>query len=158
MTPNIESLIANYRDGVGQLSEAVVPFTDQELDAVPIPGLWSVRQVVCHISDFEIVAADRLKRVLAEDNPSLANGDPDAFAKSLSYRQRNVNCELNVISAIRLSTATILDQCDLEDFQRTGVHSLDGPMTLEGLLERTISHIPHHIRFIEEKLAALRAS
>jgi hypothetical protein len=28
-------------------------------------------------------------------------------------------------------------------------------MTLESLLERVTRHLPHHVRFIEEKLSAL---
>jgi hypothetical protein len=35
------------------------------------------------------------------------------------------------------------------------VHSADGPVTLLTLLDRITRHIPHHIRTIEEKRAAL---
>ena len=39
-------------------------------------------------------------------------------------------------------------------FERTGNHSEDGPISLELLLQRITNHIPHHIAFIEEKRAA----
>ena len=44
-----------------------------------------------------------------------------------------------------------------EDFQRRGVHSKSGPLTLEAFVERSTRHIPHHVRFIEEKRKALAA-
>jgi len=38
------------------------------------------------------------------------------------------------------------------------VHTEDGPVTLETLLERIVIHIPHHLSFIEAKIAAIRSS
>jgi hypothetical protein len=35
------------------------------------------------------------------------------------------------------------------------LHPRDGALTLEDLLERVAAHIPHHVRFIEEKRRAL---
>ena len=54
--------------------------TGEQIDATPIPGTWTTRQVICHIADFEPVYADRMKRALAEDQPTVFGGDPDAFA------------------------------------------------------------------------------
>jgi hypothetical protein len=51
--------------------------------------------------------------------------------------------------------ARILRQTEIEDFQRTGVHTEAGPLTLETLLEKSTRHIQHHLPFIEEKVAAL---
>ena len=64
--------------------------------------------------------------------------------------------ELDLISIVRRQMAVILRSTDIEDFQRTGVHSEAGPLTLETLLERITRHIPHHLKFIEAKIAAMR--
>ena len=40
-------------------------------------------------------------------------------------------------------------------FERTGIHSVDGAMTLRTLLERITNHIPHHTQFIAEKRKAM---
>lgn len=42
-----------------------------------------------------------------------------------------------------------------KSFERTGIHSVEGPMTLGSLLERITNHIPHHAQFIEEKKRAM---
>ncbi len=42
-----------------------------------------------------------------------------------------------------------------ESCERIGIHSIDGQLTLKDLLLRITAHIPHHIKFIEEKRAAL---
>ena len=97
-----------------------------------------------------------MKRVLVEDNPTLFGGDPDVFAAGLQYGHRSVLEELELIVCVRKQMARILRQSDVEDFQRTGVHSEAGPLTLETLLERITNHIPHHLKFIQDKTDALR--
>ncbi|MCA9143861.1 MAG: DinB family protein [Planctomycetaceae bacterium] len=150
MTQNVD-LIDQYLAGPQKLRHAIVGMTDGQLDATPIPGRWSTRQVVCHIADFEPVYADRMKRVIAMSEPTFFGGDPDVFAARLAYDRRDVDEELQLIEAVRNHMARILHSLAEEDFQRIGHHSEDGPLTLETLLRRITEHIPHHLRFIEEK-------
>ena len=111
--------------------------------------------VVCHLADFEIVYADRLKRVIAEEGPTMFGGDPDVFAAGLAYEHRPIGNELDLIAAVRHQMASILRQLKPSDFQRTGNHSEAGTLTLGMLLQSISSHIPHHVQFIAEKRKAL---
>ncbi|MBC7967990.1 MAG: DinB family protein [Fuerstia sp.] len=152
----LDELLKQYEKGPDLLKTAIAGVREDQFDQTPVPGKWSIRQVVCHIADFEPVYADRMKRVLVEDNPTMFGGDPDVFAAGLHYDKRNVHEELELISVVRRQMAVILRNTDVEDFQRTGVHSEAGPLTLETLLERITRHIPHHLTFIEAKIAAMR--
>ena len=150
-----KTLIDNYLDGPQLLRKAVAGMSQEQMIARPVPGKWSTLEVVCHLADFEIVGADRIKRVIAENEPTLFGGDPDAFAGRLAYHQRNAEEELLLIETIRKQVARILRTLASEDFQRRGIHSEAGPLTLEALVQRSTGHIPHHVRFIEEKRKAL---
>lgn len=152
---DVSDLLQKYAQGAELLRAAVFKAREDQWDLTPVAGKWSIRQVVCHIADFEPIYADRMKRVLAEDNPTLFGGDPDVFAARLRYHRRCVAEELELIHVVRSQMVRILSDVDIEDFQRTGVHSEAGPLTLETLLERVTGHIPHHLQFIHEKLAAL---
>lgn len=151
----LDELLKHYEQGPDLLKASVCNLGDDQWDLKPVPGKWSIRQVVCHIADFEPVYADRMKRVLVEENPTLFGGDPDIFAAGLHYEKRDVQTELELICVVRRQMACILRNTDVEDFQRTGVHSEAGPLTMETLLERITGHIPHHIRFIDEKRDAM---
>ncbi|MCH5372564.1 MAG: DinB family protein [Planctomycetes bacterium] len=153
----MHDLIEPYLAGPGQLRGALAGMTVDQLDARPVPGKWSTREVVCHITDCEIVYADRMKRVIAEVAPPMLNLSPDVFAAGLAYQQRDVEEELQLIEALRRHMARILRTLDAGSYQRTGIHSTDGPLSLETLLNRITEHIPHHIRFIEEKRAIMGA-
>ncbi|MEM9365904.1 MAG: DinB family protein [Planctomycetota bacterium] len=154
--PEAHTLIDEYARGSSELRAALQTVSEHELDLRPIAGKWSIREVVCHLADSEIVYADRIKRVLAEDNPTFFEADPDQFRQALWVENRNVENEFNVVTRIREHMEPILRSVRREDFDRMGQHSLDGPMTLMTLLSRITGHIPHHVRFVEEKVAAMR--
>lgn len=151
----LEILISRYEQGPKLLREAVSGLSPSLLNRPAAPGQWSILQNVCHIADFELVYADRLKRVIAENEPTLFGGDPDVFAERLAYSHRDLDEELDVISAVRRQVVRILMTLKPADFDRVGHHSADGPLSLKRLLERIAGHIPHHVRFIEQKKVSL---
>lgn len=148
-------LIDEYRSGPQLLREAVSGMTEEQLKARPVEGKWSTLEVVCHLADFEPVYANRIKLVVATDNPPLPGGFHDAFAERLGYKTRSVETELNLIDAVRTHMAAVLANLDDDDFARTGLHSESGPLTVETLLQRITGHIPHHVEFIKQKRTAL---
>ena len=151
----IPSLIDDYATGPHKLRDALTEMTPEEIDSAPVPGKWSTRQVVCHLADFEPVYADRMKHVIAEDQPTFAGGFHQQFAEHLAYDQRDIEEELRMIEVTRNQMTRILRSLPPEVFKRTGIHSVDGPMSLRSLLERITNHIPHHVEFIEEKRRAM---
>ncbi len=153
---NQNALIEQYLAGPDLLRRAVAWMTKDQLLARPIPGKWSTQEVVCHLADYEPIYADRMKRVIALNEPELLKGDPGLFAARLAYDQRDVREELALIELVRRQMTRILRSLKPEDFQRKGGHSRDGALTLEELLKRITGHIPHHVQFIEEKKRALR--
>lgn len=152
---NYDPLIDQYLAGPGLLRRAIAGMTRQQLLTRPIPGRWSTQEVVCHLADYEPIYADRMKRVIALEEPELLKGDPGLFAARLAYQHRDVEEELALIELTRKQMVGILRTLKPEDFQRKGGHSRDGTLTLEILLRRIIDHIPHHVRLIEEKRQAL---
>jgi hypothetical protein len=149
------ALIEDYLAGPGLLRRAVAGMTRDQLLATPIPGRWSTQQVVCHVADYEPIYADRMKRVIALNEPELLKGDPGLFADRLAYNERDLDEELALTDLTRRQMARILRTLKPEDFQRQGGHSRDGTLTLEVLLQRITAHIPHHVRFIDEKRQAM---
>ncbi len=147
-------MIDDYLAGPQKLRDAIDGMTAEQIDAAPIPGKWSTRQIICHIVDFDTVYADRMKRIIVEEHPTMFDGDPDVFAAGLAYDERDIEEELQLLNAVRKHVARILKTLKPEQFERTGNHSEDGPISLEVLLQRITNHIPHHIAFIEEKRAA----
>jgi uncharacterized damage-inducible protein DinB len=153
MTP--EELLQRFASGAVALQTCVQRVSPEKWSETPVAGRWSIAQVVCHLADFEVIYATRIKQVLAEDNPALPGVSEELFAARLHYSQRSVSDELQLITLQRRQLCTILQSADLEDYQRTGVHTEAGPVTLETLLETTTEHLEHHLKFVAEKVAIL---
>ncbi|MCA8995175.1 MAG: DinB family protein, partial [Planctomycetaceae bacterium] len=76
MTETTE-LIDAYAAGAQLLRDVLKATSQVDIDARPVEGQWSIREVVCHLADSEIVYADRMKRVIAEDNPTFFDLAPN---------------------------------------------------------------------------------
>jgi uncharacterized damage-inducible protein DinB len=158
MSATLTQLLADYIDGSRLLREAVRGLDREQLLARPVAGQWSTLEVVCHIADFEPILAERMKRILAEEQPQLRGADEKRFAAALAYHERNLEEELALVEYTRAQMARILRTLPLEALQRSGIHSERGSMTLEQVLAGAIRHIPHHIQFIHRKRQALGLS
>ena len=56
---------------------AVADLSREQLVARPIPGKWSVLELLCHLADTDANIAHRLKRVLSEERPEFERVQPD---------------------------------------------------------------------------------
>ena len=151
----LQTLLEQYLAGPKQLRQAVAGMSRDQVLARPIAGKWSTLEVVAHLADFEPIHADRMKRVIALDNPTLVAADENCFAEALAYAERDLQEDLTIIEATRSQVARILRKQPDGVLQRVGTHSEHGRVTLEQILGNSINHIPHHLKFIGEKRQAL---
>ena len=149
------ALIDDYLAGVDALNDAVRGLSPAQLRTYCVPGTWNILEVVCHLADSEALFADRMKRVLAEDQPVLLFADPSCFAAALAYTQRDAEEEVALVAAVRRQIARILRVQPAEAWGRTGLHSRDGEQTLEQLTRKAVMHLKHHLGFVWAKRAAL---
>ena len=152
---SITKLLADYEHGPLLLRPLLSGMTAEQIDAAPVPGKWSTRQVICHLADADLLYANRFKQIIVEDQPVVAVMDPDDYAERLFYDRRDLQAEIESIEVIRRQMSAILNSLPEEAFQRTGVHAIDGPLTLQTYIERITNHIPHHARTIADKRRAL---
>ncbi|MBL8826442.1 MAG: DinB family protein [Planctomycetaceae bacterium] len=150
------SLLDRYAAGPALVRQAVTGLTREQLLARPIPGKWSTLEVVAHLADFEIVGCDRLAAVIAEDEPMLPGRDEQRYAARLGYAARDLEEQLRLIEACRANLLRVMRSLTAADWQRRGIHTEAGPLTLEQLLERVVRHVEHHVPFIAEKRRALQ--
>jgi len=151
-----EALVIRYRDGAAAFEAAVADVTDEELDAHPIEGEWSVREIAHHLADGELNSAVRLRRLIAEDEPVLPNYDEVAFAQRLHYPRRPIATSLAAVAAARASTLTILEHLSEDEWARTGTHSTRGAYGVEAWLLDYAKHPWDHAAQVRAVLQVLR--
>jgi hypothetical protein len=138
-----KNLIEQYRRGYEAVAEALLKITPEELDSRPAPNKWSVREIVHHLADSEMIAAARLRFLLAQDRPTIQGYDQDEFARRLYYdRPHAVSLELFRI--VRESTTDILERLTPAEWVREGTHTEVGPYGVESWLRTYAAHAHKH--------------
>jgi hypothetical protein len=147
--------IEKYIAGANIPAESIRGLSSQELNAFPVPGTWSIQQVILHLMDSDLIGADRMKRVIAEETPTLLAYDETAFSKRLFYETLDPTQACEVFRLNRLLTGAILKKLPEAAFNRTGNHTERGRETLADLVQGYTEHLNHHMKFIKEKRKAL---
>jgi hypothetical protein len=151
----LPTLIEAYLAGPSLLRQSVSGMSREQLLARPIAGQWSTLEVVCHLADFDPILADRMKRIIAEERPTLLGADEKRFAAALAYHHRDLEEELTILDLTRRQMGHILRTLSPDALKRVGVHTERGELTLERMITTATNHIPHHVSFIQQKRKAL---
>jgi len=147
---DLADLLERYRRGAEVLAVVLTGVFGDEEDFVRAPGKWSIRQIVAHLADAELVGAHRFRQVLAEDNPTLIAFDQEAWTRNLDYARRKPKQSLETFRRIRGENYELLKEQPESAFARTGNHSENGAMTLRRLLEGYAQHAESHARQLQE--------
>jgi hypothetical protein len=116
------------------------------------PGKWSIRYLLHHLTDSEVVFTERLRRVISEPTMVVWYYDQDAWAKALDYSTRPLGASRPVYEVLR--HAIIGDA--RRHYERNGatefVHSKSGLRTLKDEFDKVAAHNEHHLGHIRMAL------
>ena len=155
------SIIDHYEAGGSKLRQAISNLTRADLlcvppaDAGPEVGKWSIQQVVIHLMDADLIAIDRMKRIIAMENPLLVGFDENLFAAKLMAEEQSAADAVTILDLSFKNFARVLRKLPDETFGRKGTHNERGVTTLGEYLQYMLKHMDHHLKFIHAKRAAM---
>lgn len=138
-----------------QLIEGVAA---DRLAAPEAPGKWSVRHVLAHLADSDVVLGWRLRMIVAHDAPEITGYDQDLWSERLHYGDVEPAASLAAFSALRAWNLRIFETADDAVLQRYGVHCERGRESLAHLMRMYAGHDILHLRQIERILNAVPPS
>ena len=141
------------------LRQAVAGLTPEQ-DATPErPGKWSVRQVVQHLADSELVGGFRFRMVLAHGTPELPGYDQDLWAERLAYKDSDLATALDDFEFLRRLNLRILRRATPEDMQQCVMrHAERGDEPLGHMIKLYAGHDVVHLRQIARIRQAIGAA
>ena len=135
-------LIRRYRDGHRAVVESLRDLQPEELDR-SAENEWTPRQIAHHLADSEMMSAIRLRRLVAEDSPTLMGYDEKRLAEKLTS-DRPIEPSLEAMRWARETSAQILERLTEDDWRRTGIHEESGPYSVEKWLRIYADHGHEH--------------
>lgn len=139
-----------------RIAAAIDGLTSVQLQAIPAEGEWSIQQILIHLPDSETVGYERIRRIIAEEQPTLQPYDEDAWARNLHYPQQDPRLALELFKLLRQSSAALLHQLPAATWERTGLHAENGPMSLYTVFQTYLNHGEIHLQQIENATQNLR--
>jgi hypothetical protein len=138
-----QDLVEQFREGATAVKTALRGLRDGEVDACEGTGEWTVRQIVHHLADTELMRGARLFQLLVDDQPTIQGFDEGALARRLHY-ERDIQYPVAAFCALRESLASLVDRLSEEEWSRGALHSEISPYTVETVIRRGIDHVREH--------------
>lgn len=132
-----------------RLAAVVAGMGPEALDRRPAPGKWSIRQILCHLADTELVFAFRMRQALAEPHHVIQPFDQDGWARRYSS-EFTAHAALDLFRAARYWNLALLKTVRPEDLSKPVTHPERGQMTFETLLETMAGHDLNHLAQLEK--------
>jgi len=139
------------------LERTLDDLSPKQLTQPESPGKWSIRHLLQHLADSELVWGYRLRMVLAHDRPRLTGYDQDLWADRLHYDRADAAQAVGDFAALRSSNLRLLTGAPPEDFARVGVHAERGEESVERLVRLYAGHDLLHLRQIDRIRRAIGA-
>jgi hypothetical protein len=133
------------RETVSALEQIRDGLSPDQVGQPEAPGKWSIRQVLQHLADSELVWGYRLRMVLAQDRPQLTGYDQDLWAKRLGYVEADADQALQDFSVLRRTNLRLLDSASSDDLKRVGVHAERGEESIEHMIRLYAGHDLLHL-------------
>ncbi len=109
------------------------------------PGKWTLRQFLLHLVDCEGVMLDRLRRILAEDQPLLLVFDENRWSERLFPERRDLGAAAELFAATRAAVIELTTLCPSELHARSGTHSVKGTRSFAEIVRFVHHHHEHHL-------------
>lgn len=143
--------IDRYESQAAELHRWVDGLTAADLDAHPVPGTWSMRELLAHMLDSDLVYGHRMRKVAAEKRPLMMGYDETLWAATPALQVGDAHTIATIFELHRRWIASFLRALPVEAWSREGIHSERGVVTIATLLSSMLNHVTHHARFVEAK-------
>jgi hypothetical protein len=131
------------------LASLIDGLTNEEVGQRPAPQKWSIREIVAHLADDELVGAYRIRLILSAPGTVIQAFDQDIWARTGRYSAADVTESLALYRALRRANLKLLRSLTAEEWERSGVHAERGVESLRDIAMYFAGHDINHFRQIE---------
>jgi hypothetical protein len=114
------------------------------------PGKWSVRQVVCHLTDTERIMAYRALRIARADATPLPGFDENAYAPESGADAVPLAELVAEFADVRRASVALFRHLPADAWVRRGTAS-ESPFSVRALAWIIVGHPIHHLGVLRER-------
>jgi hypothetical protein len=146
------AMLAAQRVAPATLARLIEGVPEDRLGRRPSPEKWSVRAITAHMAEDELVSSWRYRQMIEADGVALAGFDQDKWAQLGDYDSWPTRDALEMFRLLREANLRMLDRLTPKEWQRHGIHSERGRITVADLARHMAGHDANHIAQIRRLL------
>jgi hypothetical protein len=112
--------------------------------ARPAPGVWSVLEYGCHVRDVHRIFGERVRLMVAEDDPRFPNWDQDETALADDYPSQEPGTVADELARAAAAVADTYDSVPADAWSRRGLRSNGSEFTIATISLYHLHDIVHH--------------
>ena len=156
---DLTALLAFLNETPNKLANSIAGLSNAEVRFQNSPDEFSVLENICHLRDLELQGyTPRIRRILAESNPSLADFDGARVAAESSYNNEQPDFALQAFQTARRENVEVLRALTERQLKREGTLDGVGTITLRRLAEMMREHDEGHLEDLRVLSQLLRQS
>lgn len=136
----------------GKLAAIAGRTSEERMTRSPAPGKWSIREILCHLADCEVVFAFRLRQTAAEASHVIQPFDQNAW--QTPYRSLAAPDAVAAFAAIRRWNLLFFKAVPTGTLCKPVIHPERGTMMFGTIIETMAGHDLNHLKQIEALEAA----
>ncbi len=132
-----------------RLRKLLKGLTEKQLSRRPAPGKWSIKEIVAHLADGEVVTGSRYRFIAAHERPAIASYDQDLFVEKLGVANATTEELVADFEMARAVNLGLLVRLPDEAFARVGIHSERGEESIDTIVRLYAGHDRVHLEQVE---------
>lgn len=132
--------------------------SEKQLAKRPSEGKWSIKEVLAHLADGEVISGSRMRFVAAQPRSTLIGYDQDLFVANLGIERVKTKALFEAFEAARALNVALIERLPEEAFARVGLHSERGEESLDMMVSMYAGHDFIHERQIRAAREAILAA
>jgi len=139
-------VMATTPDAIRKLIAGV---TERQLAIKPAPGKWSMKEIVAHLLDGEVVLGARYRMIAAHEKPPLMPYDQDAFVEKLGPLRAKAIDLVDDFAMARAVNIGLLERLPEDAWDRIGMHAERGEESIRSMVTMYAGHDRVHLSQLE---------
>jgi hypothetical protein len=145
--------LAMQREAPTTLARLIERAGESKLTQRPSPEKWSVTEILAHLAEDELASSWRYRQMLEHDGVELLGFDQSLWATVGGYAKWTAADGLGMFRLLREANLRMFARLTSEQWERHGIHSERGKLTVRELCRHMAAHDINHIEQVRRILA-----
>lgn len=141
-----------------KLKRLLATVSPDKLDIKLADSKWSIREIVAHLADDELVGAYRIRLILNSPGTYIQAFDQARWAINGKYTITDVNASIALYTLLRQANLELFKTLSTEQWKLYGIHEERGIETIEDIMVYYAGHDINHLKQIEAILTMYQSS